>query len=89
MKINVPRRIDQVEHILGPLVLIHHRHRRRLDRNPALALDIHVVQHLGLGLTRRNRAGKLQHTIRKRALAVIDMSDDRKISYILNIHIFQ
>ena len=80
-EIHVAGRIDQVELInLAILRRIHHANRMRLDGDPALALQVHRIQHLGLHLARRQRAGKLQQAVGERALPMIDMGDDREIS---------
>ncbi len=81
-EIHVAGRVDEVE-LVGLAVGrgIHHADRMRLDGDAALALQVHRVQHLSLHLARRQRAGKLQQTVGKRALPMIDMGDDREISY--------
>src|SRR5271156_5469196 len=80
-EIHMPGRVDQVEYIafavLGRIV---EPHRARLDRNPALALEVHRIQKLILRLAHRERAGALEDPIGERGLAVIDMRDDRKIT---------
>jgi len=69
-KINMTRRIHQAERIslaiLGDIVK---PHRLRLDGDPALALNIHIVEHL------------LAHlALGKRRFAMIDMGDDREVA---------
>ena len=54
--------------------------RVRLDRDAALALEIHRVEHLRLHLAGLQRAGQLEETIGERRLAVVDVRDDRKIA---------
>jgi hypothetical protein len=80
MKVDVPWRIDQVQFVLLPLVGVVHRDGAGLDRDAALPLDRHVVEQLLLRFTLAHRAGDLHQPIGKRALAVIDVSDDRKIA---------
>jgi hypothetical protein len=58
----------------------------RLDRDPALALEIHGVEDLGFHLPRLQGAGELQEAIRQRRLAMVDMRDDRKVPDIPLIH---
>ncbi len=58
----------------------------RLDGDAALALQIHGVEHLFLHLPGRQRAGELEQTVGERALAVVDMSDNREISYEFAVH---
>ena len=80
-EIHVAGRVDQVE-LVGLAIgrRIHHADRMRLDGDAALALQVHRVQHLRLHLARRQRAGKLQQAVGKRALPMINMGDDREIS---------
>jgi hypothetical protein len=82
----MPGRVDQVEHVLAAFVRVAHRHRRRLDRDAALALQIHAVEHLVALVARTDRAGLFQHPIGQRALAVIDVGDNRKIPYMVGAH---
>ena len=80
-EVHMPGRVDQVELIRLAIGRgIHHADRMRLDGDAALALQVHRVQHLRLHLARCQRAGKLQQTVGKRALPMIDMGDDREIS---------
>ena len=53
----------------------------RLDRDPALALDVHIVEHLRVAthLARRQPAGGLDQPVGKRRLPVVDMGDDREV----------
>ena len=80
-EIDVAGRVDQVEDVafavLGRVV---EAHRARLDRDSALALEVHRVEELVLRLAHRERAGALEDSIGERGLAVIDMRDDRKVA---------
>jgi hypothetical protein len=51
-----------------------------LDRDAALALDVHPVQVLGAHLPRPDDAGQLQHAVGQRGLAVIDVRDNAEIT---------
>ena len=51
----------------------------RLDRDPALALEVHRVEHLRLHLARLERARDLEETVGERGLAVVDVGDDREV----------
>ena len=57
----------------------------RLDGDPAFALKIHGVQNLGFHFTIRKATANLDDTVRQRRLTVVDVSDDRKVTYILHI----
>ena len=58
----------------------------RLDRDPALAFQIHRIEQLILLLALLDRAGALEQPIRQRRLAVIDVRDDAKIARQLDRH---
>jgi hypothetical protein len=52
----------------------------RLDRDPALALEIHRVEDLGFHLARLERARLFEEAVGQRRLAMIDVGDDREIA---------
>jgi len=54
-------------------------HVLRLDRDSAFALDVHPVQVLRPHVPVCDDAGELQHPVRQRGLAVIDVSDDAEV----------
>jgi hypothetical protein len=84
-EVDVPRRVDQVEHVVLAVLLAApvHADGLRLDGDPALALQLHAVEELVLCLARRHGPGLLQQAIAERALAVIDVRDDREIAQVL------
>ena len=86
MKIDVAGRVDKVEHIIDTLMAIGHRDGRRLDRDAPLTLNIHAVEQLILEFTLRYRTRQKHDAVGQRALAVVDMGDYRKISYMLCTH---
>jgi hypothetical protein len=51
----------------------------RLDRDAALALEVHRVEHLLFHLSIGEPAAALDDAIGQRALAVVDVGDDREI----------
>jgi len=76
----VARRVDQVQDVLDSILRrVPQRHRPRLDRDAALLLELHVVEHLLVHLARGDGAAPLQNPIGKRRLAVVDVRDDRKV----------
>ena len=86
-KIDMPRRIEQIQPIFfSRFARVTHRHRMRLDRDPALALEVHRIEQLVLLVALVNRARALEQSIRQRGLAVIDMRDDAKIARQLDCH---
>src|SRR5262249_26169458 len=56
-------------------------HGLRLDRDAALALEVHVVEHLVLALALGDRAGELDQAVGERRLAVVDVRDDREAAH--------
>ncbi len=76
-EVDVPGRVDEVEDVVvAGLGLVVQADRVRLDRDAALALEVHRVEHLGLHLARLQGAGDLEKPIRERRLAVIDVRND-------------
>ena len=58
----------------------------RLDRDPALALEIHRVEHLRFHLARLQRARELEEAIGQRRFAVVDVRDDREVTDVASVH---
>ena len=52
----------------------------RLDRDAALALEVHGVEDLRLHLAGLQGAGELEEAIGQRRLAVVDVRDDREVA---------
>ena len=73
MKIDMARRVDEIQHIGFAGVLVIHRYRRGLDCDAALSLDIHIVEKLVLRLTVAHQAGDFHYAVGQRAFAVVDM----------------
>ena len=81
-------RVQQVEEVgLAVLRLVVHRHRMRLDRNAALALQVHRVQRLLLELALRDGMRQFENAVRKRRLPMVDMGDDAEIADVLELHL--
>ena len=81
-EVDVARRVDQVELVALPL----DAHGLRLDRDPALALQVHRVEHLGPHLALRNGVRELENPVGERRLAVVDVRDDREVADVLLVH---
>ena len=79
-EIDVARRVHQVElvgdAVLGPL----EPDGLRLDGDPALALDIHIVEHLRAHLTFGEATGRLDQAVGERRLPMVDMGNNTEIS---------
>ena len=80
-EIDVPGRVDHVQLVgLAVAGLVAQRHALRLDRDAALALQVHGVEHLGLHLALFQPAAQLDEAVGERGLAVIDVRDDGKVA---------
>ncbi|CAH0326311.1 hypothetical protein SRABI128_05263 [Microbacterium sp. Bi128] len=79
-EVDVAGRVDHVEceglAAGGP----RHPHRLRLDRDAALALDVHAVEVLRAHVAVGDDAGDLQHAVGQRRLAVVDVGDDAEVA---------
>ena len=80
----MPWGIDQVECVVGTIRLIIHLNRMTLDRNSPLSLQIHIIEQLLLHFSFRNRLGGFQQTVGESALAMINVSDDTEVPYLLH-----
>ena len=86
-EVDVARRVDQVEHVLLPVVgRVVQPDRVRLDRDAALALEVHAVEHLRLHLAHLERAGDFEEPVGQRRLAVVDVRDDREVTDVTRVH---
>ena len=74
------RRVDQVELVRLSAELVAHADRVQLDRDSALPLELHRIEHLRLHLARLYGSGGLEEPIGQRRLAVVDVRDDREVS---------
>ncbi len=73
----MPGSVDQVEHVLIPIVcLIGQANGVSLDRDATLPLEVHRIQDLRLHLARLKGTGHLQEPVREGGLTVVDMGDD-------------
>src|ERR1700690_3525688 len=84
----MPWRVDQIQSVfVAVLRVVMQADALRLDRNSALALQIHGIEHLRGHLTLREGAGQLEQTIRQRRFAVVDVCNDAEIPDVLRIHV--
>ena len=76
--------VDQMEAVgLAVLCGIVERHGTRLDRDAALALNVHVVKELLLHVTRSDCLRLFEDAVGKGRFAVVDVCDDAKIADLL------
>ena len=81
-EVDVAGRVDQVQLVALP----RDAHRLRLDRDPALALEVHRVEHLRAHLALRDGVRQLEDAVGERRLAVVDVRDDREVADVLLVH---
>ena len=79
------RRVDQVQVVdLAVARLVFERRGLRLDRDAALALDVHRVEHLRFHLAVAQAAAALDDAVGQRALAVVDVGNDREVADVVH-----
>ena len=77
------RRVDQVQLIVPPVTgPVGQRDALGLDGDAALAFQVHGIQHLVRHLPLGQAAADLNKAISQRRFSMIDVCDDRKISYV-------
>ena len=73
--------INEIELIGDAVVgLVHHANGVGLDSDAALALQVHVIQNLGLHLAACDRTGEFEQTVAQRRLAMVDVGDNREVT---------
>ena len=75
-EVDVAGRVDEVQRVALPV----DAHVLGLDGDAALALQIHRVEVLRPHVTGINSVGELQYAVAERALAVIDVGNDREVA---------
>ena len=82
----MPGSIDEVDFVGQPIEGVIDCHRPGLDRDPALSLDLQVVQQLFLKLALSDGSRFQQQLVRERTLAVVDVGNDREVTNELRVH---
>ena len=84
VEVDVPGGVDQVQ-LVGLAVpgRVEDPDGLRLDRDAALALEVHRVEHLRPHLQRIHGVGQLEDAVGERRLAVVDVGDDREVANLL------
>ena len=80
MKVDVARRVDEVEFVELSLMPVFHADGPGLDRDAPLPLQLHIVEHLLLEETLLDRARAFEEPVGQRALAVVDVGDDGEVA---------
>ena len=80
-EVDVPRGVDHVEDVgLAVHALPRETYGLALDRDAALALDVHPVEVLRARVARLDDSCDAQHAVGERRLAVVDVSDDAEVA---------
>ena len=79
------RGVDEVENIFLAVNRILHLYGMTFNRDATLTLQLHVVKHLRLQVFLGYSAGVFEQTVGQSALAVVDMCNDTKVSYIFHL----
>ena len=84
-EVDVAGRVDQMQ-VVGLAVAgaVLDPHRLRLDRDPALALEVHRVEHLGAHLALVDRPGQLEDAIGQGRFPMVDVGDDREVADVVH-----
>ena len=78
------RSVNQVERKAFSIFHIVHLNGMALDGDAALALQVHVVEHLGLHVLARHGIGVLEQSVGECALAVVDVRHNAEVAYCLH-----
>ena len=79
------RSVDQVEYVFFAVAgQVFHLDRMALDGDAFFALQVHVVQDLGLHFPLVERIGLFQQTVGQCRFAVVDMGYDAEIAYVFH-----
>ena len=78
-EVDVAGGVDQVELVVDALEPVRETHGLRLDRDPALALEIHLVEVLLAHVAVGDGVRELEQAIGQRRLAVVDVRDDAEV----------
>ena len=85
VKVDMARRVDQVQLVFLSLIGVAHRDRAGLDGDPPLAFERQVIEQLFLHFALLHGAGELQQAIGERALAVINVGNNAEVANVFAI----
>ena len=81
-EVDVAGRVDQVQLV----AVVREPDRLRLDRDPALPLQVHPVEVLRAHVAVRDGVGELQQAVGQRGLAVVDVRHDAEVPDVGGVH---
>ncbi len=80
-EIHMARRVDQVENVVPPvLCAVGKGDGLALDRDPALTLDVHVVEQLVVEVAVFDHSRVLDEPVGQRRFAVVDVGDNAEVA---------
>ena len=79
------RSVNQVQGIFLAVLHVVHLDGVALDGDAALALQVHVVEHLGLHVLASHRVGDFKQSVGQCTLAVVDVRHNAEVAYCLHI----
>ncbi len=85
VEVDVAGRVDQVQLVVLAVERVVDRDGAGLDGDAALALEVHVVEELLAELALGDRPRLEQELVGQRALAVVDVGDDREVADVFGV----
>ena len=83
----MPGRIGKIELIMSATFgSVFHGNRVGLDRDASLALEVHRIEELLLGLALLDRSRYLQKAVGESRFTVVDVGDDAKVARVFYSH---
>ena len=78
--------INEVENVLYPIGRVHilHLNGVALDRDAALAFQVHIIERLVLHIALADGVGVLQQAIGKGAFSVVNVCDNAEVAYVFH-----
>ena len=84
-EVHVPWGINQIEYVVLTIELVVHLDGVALNGDPALALEIHIIEYLLLKILPRDGLCRLQQAVSQGTLPMVDMGYNAKVTYMLHL----
>ena len=84
-EVHVPWGINQIEYVVLTIKLVVHLDGMALNGDPALALEIHIIEYLLLKVLPRDGLCRLQQAVSQGTLPMVDMGYNAKVTYMLHL----
>ena len=79
--------IDEVQHVVDAVLGVAHGDCGGLDGDAAFSFEVHAVEHLLFELAFVDQARHLHEPVGQGALAVVNVGDNREITYVFGFHV--